>query len=989
MECTGTATSSTALIVAPPLATLAGQAGQAKKLTFNEAINSTDVLNVGASLQQGWRAVKTRLGSETPLALVGASLCCLEVPTLSKSLRAAEVDEAGANERSQLGLFLFGGDDDQNRQTDILMIYYLQDMKWRRPLAKGRAPSRRSRHTASVITLERKQRMLLFGGVGATNAVSLLDPEQIEWSHPSTRSKPGEKEKARKRNKKAGEPEALLPCARFGHTAVVDDESSRVLIFGGADFKGALGDLYELDVATETFDWSRPDIEGMPPPPTSKHCAVIVRGHMVVISGESEWSGHVWALRLHPPAHMMWFRSAVPDFPLLGISRHMMLEYVRPRPHRREEIFIFGGVLELYNGESQVLDSFFTLDLRSWEATESEVPRETWADVEKQLREVDGKNDSDIVKAREEWEEDMKVKQRQLQRADRRRRRNLFGQIRKEAEGGSNAKAALERDMEDPLADDDDIAARMRDQEFELPPDRMTTISFGEWVPLRVGSHLPPPRFGHAMCMAGSTAFVFGGRDKSLLTPVRNDFFSFECSPLAWRAISYDGDGPGTRVSHTMVLLDHYLYVLGGGSGNRSFNDLHRLDLYTMHWELLHTRGELPGAKPDALIGHSVQWVDPYLVVFAGGDGRKPSNELHTLELATGVWRKIETKGAPPAPRVGHSSTQLGASMFIIGGFSRGKYFHDVHVLNVESLQWSQQSVSGTPPHGRVSHTATLHNGAIHLFGGSAGGTCFNDYLTLTPGATAPPTKGGKAKTVMVVAPGVSGSPTKGDGGKAARACMWSAPEVSGFPPEPRFAHTATAIGSTLFIVGGLNRKGKPHDSLHALALDSLEWSFPRMSFEGPPPRGRHTCAAVGSVLFIFGGGAAGHIYDDMWALDVDGQGMKRLEQLATQEVLGPDGSAAAARRAMESQIPMSFLAPHALGEDDEPLFAADDEYEDVTAREADADEVRCGSRTFSHLPWHPADLPWPSIGHTPAGALVAHAPGPRAVRLHLRGARD
>ena len=48
--------------------------------------------------------------------------------------------------------------------------------------------------------------------------------------------------------------------------------------------------------------------------------------------------------------------------------------------------------------------------------------------------------------------------------------------------------------------------------------------------------------------------------------------------------------------------------VLGGGSGNRSFNDLRRLDLYTMHWELLPTRGEGPEDKPDAIVGTSVSY---------------------------------------------------------------------------------------------------------------------------------------------------------------------------------------------------------------------------------------------------------------------------------------------------------------------------------------------------------------------------------------------
>ena len=65
-------------------------------------------------------------------------------------------------------------------------------------------------------------------------------------------------------------------------------------------------------------------------------------------------------------------------------------------------------------------------------------------------------------------------------------------------------------------------------------------------------------------------------------------------------------------------------YVLGGGSGSRSFNDLRRLDLYTMHWELCPTRGEGPEDKPDAIIGPSLSYVEPYLVVFGGGDGRAP-----------------------------------------------------------------------------------------------------------------------------------------------------------------------------------------------------------------------------------------------------------------------------------------------------------------------------------------------------------------------------
>ena len=75
-----------------------------------------------------------------------------------------------------------------------------------------------------------------------------------------------------------------------------------------------------------------------------------------------------------------------------------------------------------------------------------------------------------------------------------------------------------------------------------------------------------------------------------------------------------------------------------------------------------------PNDKPGAIIGPSLIYVEPYLVVFGGGDGRRPSNDLHTLDMNSMLWRRIETEGAPPAPRVGHSATQLGQSMVICGG---------------------------------------------------------------------------------------------------------------------------------------------------------------------------------------------------------------------------------------------------------------------------------------------------------------------------------
>ena len=205
---------------------------------------------VVSALETGFVPVMVKQGGETPPALVGATLSCLEVPLLAKGLKAGYDREADgvaqiAEKGAQYGLFLFGGDDRDNRQTDSLLVFYLQEHKWRNLPTQGRTPSKRSRHTASVVHNReaRREQLLIFGGVGATNAISVLDSTKAEWIHPSTCSKPGEKEKARRRAKKSRGDEnvsdSLLPCARFGHTAAVVEQ--QLFIFGGADFKGPLG----------------------------------------------------------------------------------------------------------------------------------------------------------------------------------------------------------------------------------------------------------------------------------------------------------------------------------------------------------------------------------------------------------------------------------------------------------------------------------------------------------------------------------------------------------------------------------------------------------------------------------------------------------------------------------------------------------------------------------------------------------------------------
>ena len=120
------------------------------------------------------------------------------------------------------------------------------------------------------------------------------------------------------------------------------------------------------------------------------------RDHLLLICGDDSWEGHLWAARLRGP--LTWFRSAVSEFPLLGVQRHSAAAFVTPRPHRREEVLVFGGVIG-----RDIVDIFMTLDTRTWEETEAVLPQERWKEVEARLK-AKGLEEHEINQHKTDWQ---------------------------------------------------------------------------------------------------------------------------------------------------------------------------------------------------------------------------------------------------------------------------------------------------------------------------------------------------------------------------------------------------------------------------------------------------------------------------------------------------------------------------------------------------------------------------------------------------------
>ncbi|KAL4499312.1 hypothetical protein ABPG72_006898 [Tetrahymena utriculariae] len=97
----------------------------------------------------------------------------------------------------------------------------------------------------------------------------------------------------------------------------------------------------------------------------------------------------------------------------------------------------------------------------------------------------------------------------------------------------------------------------------------------------------------------------------------------------------------------------------------------------------------------------------------------------------------------------------------------------------------------------------------------------------------------------------------------------WSTSKIFGEPPSPRSGHSATLVGSYLFIFGGSNEHGILSD-LHRLNLASRMWE--QFEFEGPKPPGRTNHKAVldnqGRIVF-FGGFTVQGYSNDVYFLDL------------------------------------------------------------------------------------------------------------------------
>ncbi|XP_063792903.1 rab9 effector protein with kelch motifs [Pseudophryne corroboree] len=219
------------------------------------------------------------------------------------------------------------------------------------------------------------------------------------------------------------------------------------------------------------------------------------------------------------------------------------------------------------------------------------------------------------------------------------------------------------------------------------------------------------------------------------------------------------------------------------------------------------------------------------------------------------MWYAFVPGGNPPSPRVGHTCIFVPASVddggkgkvVVVGGADPGCCFSDVHIINLDKYEWDNPCWEGLlPRYEHASFTSISNPGSIWVFGGAEQAENRNSVQLLNPGRSS-----------------------------------WKSPKVEGSSPTPRTYHTSSAaIGDKFYVFGGGERGAEPVDDnkLHVFDITNLTWTEPETAGDPPRPRHGHVLAALGSKLFIHGGMAGSTFFSDMSCIDTGTMKWEKLK---------------------------------------------------------------------------------------------------------------
>jgi N-acetylneuraminic acid mutarotase len=145
-------------------------------------------------------------------------------------------------------------------------------------------------------------------------------------------------------------------------------------------------------------------------------------------------------------------------------------------------------------------------------------------------------------------------------------------------------------------------------------------IATGLWKKLEV-ELIPDILASNAVLLSGNILMVYGGTGVPFGVNCSKDLYVCDLSnsnDLKFELIVALGNSPQPQYGQAILLIDHYLYSIGGTTGYEYTCDVHRLNLKDGMWEAVYTcKGS--DIEPAGRYRHEVAYTDNKIFVLGGG----------------------------------------------------------------------------------------------------------------------------------------------------------------------------------------------------------------------------------------------------------------------------------------------------------------------------------------------------------------------------------
>ncbi|KAL6340538.1 hypothetical protein AAG906_010446 [Vitis piasezkii] len=306
--------------------------------------------------------------------------------------------------------------------------------------------------------------------------------------------------------------------------------------------------------------------------------------------------------------------------------------------------------------------------------------------------------------------------------------------------------------------------------------------------------------FGGATALEGNSAASgtpsSAGSAGIRLAGATADVHCYDVITNKWSRITPFGEPPTPRAAHVATAVGTMVVIQGGiGPAGLSAEDLHVLDLTQQRprWHRVVVQGPGPGPR----YGHVMALVGQrYLMAIGGNDGKRPLADVWALDTAAKPyeWRKLEPEGEGPPPCMYATASARSDGLLLLCG---GRDANSVPLASAYGLakhrdgRWEWAIAPGVSPSPRYQHAAVFVNARLHVSGGALGGGRMVEDSSSV--AVLDTAAGVWCDTKSVVT-----SPRTG---------KYSADAAGGDAAVEltrRCRHAAAAVGDLIFIYGGL-----------------------------------------------------------------------------------------------------------------------------------------------------------------------------------------